>query len=163
MMKASVSILAIACVAVGLGACGGDSGSSLDQASADVVARVEAVCAGLRDELDARGDFPVDDFDPENPSPDALPVVGKYFASANAATEKALQWLRDLDAPTEIQPKLDALTDTMVAQLAGAKEQVAAAQNSDVAGFTATLAAATETIEHVDDTADALGAERCGS
>lgn len=163
MMKASISILAIACIAVGLGACGGDSEPSLDEASADVVTQAESVCATLKGDLDARGEFPVDDFDPANPSQDALPVVGDYFASANAATEKALQSLRRLDPPTEIQPELDALTDAMAAQLASAKQQVAAAQNSDVAGFTATLAAATETIQNVDNAADALGAERCHS
>ncbi len=163
MLKASVSILAIACMAVGLGGCGGDSGSSLDQASADVVAQVEDVCAALQDELDARGDFPVDGFDPENPSPEALPVVGEYFASATAATGKALQSLRDLAAPAEIQPKLDAFTAAMAAQLASAKLQVAAAKKSDVAGFTATLATASQTIENFDQAADELGAEGCRS
>jgi hypothetical protein len=163
MLKASISILTIACMTVGLAACGGDSEPSLDQASADVVAQADDVCAEMRDELDARGDFPVNHFEPENPSPEALPVVGDYFASANAATEKALQSLRNLEPPTEIQPELDALTDAMAAQLASAKVQVAAAQNSDVAGYTATLSAATRTIENVDEAADALGAERCHS
>jgi hypothetical protein len=163
MMKASVLIPAIACVAVGLGGCGGDSEPSLDQASADVVAQVEGVCAALHDELDARGDFPVDGFDPENPSPEALPVVGDYFASATTATEMALVSLRDLDAPAEIRPELDALTVAMAAQLASAKNQVAAAKRSDVAGFTATLATASTTIEDVDEAADELGAESCRS
>ena len=121
-----------------------------------MVTQAESVCATLKGDLDARGEFPVDDFDPANPSQDALPVVGDYFASANAATEKALQSLRRLDPPTEIQPELDALTDAMAAQLASAKQQVAAAQNSDVAGFTATLAAATETIQNVDNAATRL-------
>ena len=160
MMKASVSVIAIACVALGLGGCGGDSEPS---ASADVVAQVEAVCAALQDELDARGDFPVDGFDPENPSPEALPVVGAYFASATAATEEALQSLRDLDAPAEIQPEFDAFTAAMAAQLASAKQQVAAAKKSDVAGFTATLATASQTIENFDQAADKLGAESCRS
>ena len=160
MMKSSVSILVIVCVALWLGGCGGDSEPS---ASADVVAQVEGVCAALQDELDARGDFPVDGFDPENPSREALPVVGAYFAAATAATEKALQALRDLDAPAEIQPKLDAFTAAMAAQLASAQEQVAAAKQSDVAGFTATLATASETIENFDQAADELGAESCRS
>jgi hypothetical protein len=51
----------------------------------------------------------------------------------------------------------------MAAQLASAKNQVAAANRSDVAGFTATLATASATIEDVDEAADELGAESCRS
>ena len=163
MMKTFVSILAIACVTLGLGGCGGGSESSSDEASADAVAQVEAVCAELRDELDARGDFPVNDFDPESPSPEALPVVGDYFASAITATEKALASLRDLDAPAGMKVQLDSFTAAMAAQLANAKKQIAAAKRSDVAGFTATLATASETIETFDQAAGALGAESCRS
>lgn len=150
-------------MAMGLGACGGDAEPSQDQASVDVVAQAQAVYAGLWDKLAARGNFPVDDFDPVNPSPDALPAVGDYFAPAIAATEKALQSLRGLDAPAEIQPELDALTDAMAAQLATVREQVAAAHNRDAAGFIATVAAAAKTTENVDVAADALGAGRCRS
>jgi hypothetical protein len=161
MMKLSARMLVIACLALGLSACGGGSESSTDWASSEVVAQVNGVCAEWRDAVDARGDFPVDDFDPEHPTPEALPAVGEYFASANAATEKALASLRDLDAPEAIRAELDALTAAMDTQLASAKRQVEAARRSDVDAFVATLDAAGGTTESVDDAADALGADDC--
>ena len=96
---------------------------------------------------------------PGKPVAEALPVVGDYFASAITATEKALASLRDLDAPAGMKAQLDSFTAAMAAQLANAKEQIAAAKRSDVAGFTATLATASETIETFDQAAGALGAE----
>ncbi len=155
-------MLVTACIALGLSACSGGSGAAATGVSADVVAQVEAVCAGWRDALDARGDFPVDGFDPEHPASDALPAVGEYFAFANAAGAKALVSLRNLDAPEEIRAEFAALTVAIEGQLVSARRQVAAARNGDVAGFVATLDAAGAATETVSDAADALGAESCG-
>jgi hypothetical protein len=146
------------CLAIGAGACGDDE-SSDDTAA--TVEQVEEICTGWKATLDERGDFPVDDFDPENPSPDDLPAVGEYFASGEPAAEEAIAELRALSPPAEIEADVDALASALEQQLEGAKTQASAAQAGDVAAFTATLDGVGASQEAVKEAADQLGTPSC--
>jgi hypothetical protein len=163
MPRTIVTTLAILCVGLGLSACGGDSDGSADDASADLVAQVNTICDEWQESLDARGEFPVEGFDPENASADDLPAVGDYLTKSTAAGETALTSLRELDPPDEARSDLDDLVGAFEAQLESASRQTRAALDGDVAGFTATLDEAGPTTEAVDDAAEALGASSCSS
>ena len=146
-------------MAVAVSACGGGDDSS--DAAAATVDQVEGICADWKATVDERGDFPVDDFDPENPSPDDLPAVGAYFASGESAAEQAIAELRALSPPAEVQADVDALVSALEQQLENAKTQASAAQAGDVAAFTATLDEASAAIEAVEEAADEVGTPSC--
>jgi hypothetical protein len=103
----------------------------------------------------------VDNFDPENPSPDDLPAVGDYFAAGIEANEEAIATIDGLVVPSEIEPQVDALVEALQAELAGLKTQTAAAQAGDVEAFKATLEPAASGQENVEAAADELGATSC--
>ena len=147
------------CLAVGASACGGDD--EPNDATAATVEQVNGICTDWKATLDERGDFPVDEFDPENPSPDDLPAVGEYFASGEPAADEAIAELRALSPPAEVEADIDALVSTLEEQLENAKTQAAAAKTRDVAGFTATLDAASTSMEAVKEAADELGTPSC--
>ena len=148
-------------VAFGATACGGDDSSELDTDSTAAVAQINSTCDDWRAALDARGDFPVDDFDPDNPSPEDLPAVGDYFASGFDANEKAISAIGNLSVPSEIQEQVDALVDALENELESAREQASAAKASDVEAFKATLETAAASQEAVEDAADELGGSSC--
>jgi hypothetical protein len=126
-----------------------------------VIEQIDGICAEWKDALDERGDFPVDDLDPESPSPDDLPAVGEYFASGESAAEEAIAELRQLSPPGDVEAEVDALVTALEQQLESAKVQTAAARASDVAAFTSTLPSASSSQEAVQEAADDLGAEGC--
>lgn len=162
MPRTIVMLVASLCVGLGLSACGGDSDGAADDATAALVAQVNTICDEWRDSLDARGAFPVEEFDPERPDANELPAVGAYLAKANAAGETALTALRKLDPPSGARGELDDLVAAVDVQLRSASRQTQAALATDVDGFIATLAEAGPATEAVDDAADALGASSCG-
>ena len=140
---------------------GGDDNDESGGPSAAVIEQIDGICADWKDALDERGDFPVDDFDPENPSPDDLPAVGEYFASGESAAEEAIAELRRLSPPADVEADVDALVTALEQQLESAKVQAAAARASDAAAFTATLPSASSSQEAVQEAADDLGTEGC--
>jgi hypothetical protein len=157
-IRALTLSLVSVCLAIGAGACGDDEPSD---DTAATVEQVEEICTDWKATLDERGDFPVDDFDPENPSPDDLPAVGEYFASGEPAAEEAIAELRALSPPAEIEADVDALVSALDQQLEGAKTQASAAQAGDVAAFTATLDGVGASQEAVKEAADQLGTPSC--
>ena len=68
----SVTVVVL-CLAIGASACGDDDSGGSTDASAAVIAQIDEICADWKDALDERGDFPVEDFDPESPAPEDLP------------------------------------------------------------------------------------------
>ena len=84
--------VAAVCLLLGVSACGGDESDSSD-ASAAVVEQIDAICDDWRETLDAREEFPVADFDTENPAAEDLPKVGDYCLGQSAA-EDALESIR---------------------------------------------------------------------
>ena len=156
----SVAVAAL-CLALGAGACGGDDSADSSNASAAVIAQIDAICVDWKDALDERGDFPVEDFDPESPAPEDLPAVGNHFASGEAAADDAIAEIRGLSPPADIAAEVDALVAALERQLKSAKAQAVAARASDVAAFTATLEDASSSQEAVQEAADDLGTEGC--
>ena len=160
--KVAVTFAAAAIVALGASACGG-SDDSADSDSEAVGARVAEICAERVQALAARGEFPVEDFDPENPDPADLPAVGEYFAQGLERTEpEALVALRGISATGEQRMQLDALIAAWETEYANARTQVDAALASDVDGFVATLEDASDSKEKTTDAASALGVSDCG-
>lgn len=74
-------------LAIAASACGGNDSDESGHGSAAAIDPVQEICTDLREAIDERGDFPVDDFDPENPAPQDLPAVGEYFAALAIARE----------------------------------------------------------------------------
>ena len=93
--------VAAVCLLLGVSACGGNDSDSSD-ASAAVVEQIDAICDDWREALDAREEFPVEDFDTENPAAVDLPPVGDYLASGQSAAEDALESIRNLSAAAEV-------------------------------------------------------------
>ena len=148
-------------LALGASACGGDDSDASSDASADVVEQIEEICTDWRETLDERGGFPVDGFDPANPSPEDLPTVGEYFASGHPAAEDAIAKLRQLSPPADVEARIEALVSAVEQQLESAKNQASAALVADVAAYQATLDEAASSLEAVQDASDQLGAQSC--
>ena len=108
--------VAAVCLLFGVSACGGNDSDSSD-ASAAVVEQIDAICDDWREALDAREEFPVEDFDTENPAAVDLPPVGDYLASGQSAAEDALESIRNLSAAAEVQAEVDALVSALERQL----------------------------------------------
>jgi hypothetical protein len=156
----SVTVVVL-CLTIGASACGGDDSGGSTDASAAVIAQIDEICADWKDALDERGDFPVEDFDPESPAPEDLPPVGNYFASGEAAADDAIAEIRGLSPPADFAAEVDALVAAFERQLNSAKAQAVAARASDVAAFTATLEDASSSLQAVKEAADDLGTEGC--
>jgi hypothetical protein len=154
----SVTVVVL-CLALGASACGGDDEST--DASAAVVEQIDAICTDWEQALDSLGEFPVEGFDPEHPSPQELPAVGNFFASGQAAAQEAIAKLRELSPPADIEADVDALISALDRRLTSAKEQASAAQAGDVAAFTATLDEVDSLQQEVKDATDEVGAESC--
>ena len=153
----------IALLALTVSSCGGSDSSSSSSLSAEseaAIEQIETICDDAASEArEARGDFPVADFDPEHPDPAGLPAVGNYFSIGHAIWDKALVDARAVTVHAEIQPQVDALLSAVESDLALAKSQAAAAKASDVDGFVATLPKVDESAAVVDEAADELGAD----
>jgi hypothetical protein len=165
MMTGRLVVAAVAATMLLLAAvsCGGsdDAAEASDEA---VRAQVEEVCADRSSSFADRGEFPVEDFDPENPDPADLPAVGEYFAVGLEGSEPdALVALRGISATGQQREQLDALITAWEIEYENARAQVDAALASDVDGFVATLAAAAASKEDARNAASALGVSDCGS
>jgi len=161
MLKVLAMALLAACLALATSACGGENEDSADEAATLVADQLTAICDEWRAALDARGDFPVEDFDPESPSAEDLPSVGDYFGSGIPAQEEAIAAMQALDVPVEVQPQVDDLVSAVEQGLASVRKQVAAARAGDVDGFVATLEEASAAIEGTRDAANAVDAGNC--
>jgi hypothetical protein len=162
MMTGRLVVAAVAATMLLLAAvsCGGSD----DAAEEAVRAQVEEVCADRSSSFADRGEFPVEDFDPENPDPADLPAVGEYFAVGLEGSEPdALVALRGVSATGQQREQLDALIAAWEIEYANARTQVDAALASDVDGFVATLDAAAASKEDARTAASALGVTDCGS
>jgi len=153
----SFAVVAAASLTVGASACGGDDSEGSSDASAAVIEQIEGICSDWKNTLDERGDFPVEGFDPEDPSPTDLPAVGNYFASGNRATEEAIAKLRELSPPADIDDEVESLVAALEAELESAQVQTSGAQAGDVEAFIATLDDAASSQEAVEEAADELG------
>jgi hypothetical protein len=122
---------------------------------------VNQTCRDWHDQLDSRGDFPVKDFDPENPKADQLPLVGDYFATAQPAAEDGLSRLRQLSPPADLQTKVAALIAALQAQSENANAQIQAAHAKDVGGFQATLGPSRSLHDAVEKAENTLGSSEC--
>ena len=153
-----VVLVLVTALAVAAAGCGGGDSPTLSAESQAVVDEIENICNDASAKVDAaRGEFPIADFDPKNPNPADLPAVGNYFAVGHPIWDEALQEARGLTVPAEIQAQVDTLLTAVERELANAKAQAKAAQESDVAGFTATLEEASSSSDAVTEAADELG------
>jgi hypothetical protein len=148
-------------VAAGLSACGG-SDEPTDSTADAVAGQVQEICDERALSFAARGEFPVDDFDPESPDPADLPAVGDYFAAGLTEPPRAIAELEGIAATGEQREQLDALIEAWEAEYAGLRAQVDAALGADAEAFVATLDDAAASKAAVDDAATALGVPDCG-
>ena len=100
-----------------MSACDGDDSDSSD-ASATAVEQIDGICDDWRETLDTREEFPVEDFDTQNPAAEDLPRVGDYLASGQPAAEAALESIRNLPPSAEVQAEIDALVAALERELA---------------------------------------------
>jgi hypothetical protein len=152
-------ILAALCAALALTACGDDDGDDLSAESRAAIDDIEEICDGWKKSLEARGEFPVDGFDPDDPKADELRKVGAYFVSGQPIAAQAMADLRAVPVPAEIKSDVDSLLAALDAEVAWAKVQTTAAAAGDIPAFKATLKDAASTNQTVEDAADQLGAE----
>ena len=152
--------IAAVCLLLGVSACGGDDSDSGD-ASAAAVEQIDAICDDWRETLDAREEFPVEDFDTENPAAEDLPTVGFYLASGQPAAEAALASIRNLPPSAEVQAEIDALVAALERELASLKAQTGFAQAGDVEQFVASLDEAVASQGAVEAASEELGATSC--
>ncbi|MEX0783224.1 MAG: hypothetical protein WD557_11280 [Dehalococcoidia bacterium] len=157
MRRRALIFTAVACLALGATACGDSEPDESERA----IEAIDEICDDWRLKLDERGGFPLDDFDPENPSPEELRTVGDYFGSGELAAEEALTALRELSPPIEIEADVNALISALEFQGEAARMQAHAARAGDVEGFKATLVDAGDTKATVKTAADDLGATKC--
>ena len=159
-----VRLLAFAVVAVclllGGSACGGDGSGSSDASDA-VVEEIDAICDDWRETLDAREEFPVADFDTENPAAADLPPVGDYLASGQSAAADALESIRDLSPSADVQADVDALVLALERELESLKAQTGFAQAGDVEQFVASLDEAVASQGAVEAASEQLGGTSC--
>jgi hypothetical protein len=153
--------LVLACLTLAAGACGGDGGPELSEESAAAVDLINAACAHWNSTIETRGEFPVPNFDAENPRVDELPLVGDYFAAGHPARDEMIAAIATLDVPGEIEPRFDALVAALTTAQENAKKQAAAAQAGDADAFVATLDDADASQQAIEDAADELGADEC--
>jgi hypothetical protein len=140
---------------------GGDGPPDLGPEAAAAVKEINAACKEWNALVEARGEFPIRNFDAERPDADDLPAVGDYFAEDHPAREEMIAAIAALDVPGEIEQRHAALVAALERGHETAKEQAAAAQAADVDGFTATLDRADASRQEIDEAADALGASEC--
>ena len=152
-------VLAGLCVTLTLTACGDDDGGDLSVESRAAVDDIEDICSNWKKSLEARGDFPVDDFDPEDPKADELRKVGAYFVSAQPIAAQAMSDLRAVQVPAEIKPGVDRLLTALDEEIAWSKVQTSAAEAADIAAFKATLKDAAATNQKVEDAAEEFGSD----
>jgi hypothetical protein len=127
-----------------------------------LTAQIRETCDARASSFAGRGEFPVNNFDLENPEPADLPAVGDYFAAGLTEQQQAIAELKALTATGAQREHLDALIDAWEAEYAGAQAQIKAARAADVEGFVATLDDAAATNAAVADATDALGVPDCG-
>jgi hypothetical protein len=161
MVTRRLATLGLALLILAASACGGDDAEELSPASAAAIEQIEAICADWHATLDRRGDFPVSNFDPENPAPDDLRTVGAYFAAGHPAGDAAIASIDGLTVPDEIEPRVEALVMALARQQEGSKAQARAAQAGDVEAFKATLDGVAPANDAIEDAANELGAESC--
>ena len=152
--------VAAAVVVAGVSACGG-SDESADSASEAVTTQVQEICDGLALSFADRGEFPVEDFDPEDPDARDLPGVGDYFAAGLDELPRAVAELETISATGELREQLDTLMEAWGAEGANARVQVDAALAADVDAFVATLDTAAASKEASTEAASALGVPDC--
>lgn len=155
----SFAVIAV-CLTLGASACGGDGSESVD-ASAALIGQIDGICDDWRERVDERGPFPVESFDPEDPSPGDLPAVGDYFAAGHPAAEETIAELRHLSPPSSLAADVETLVSAVERQLENGKTQASAARIGDVAAFTATLEEAVSSQEDLEEAADELGTPGC--
>ena len=155
--------VAAVCLLLSVSACGGDDSDSSDAsaASAPVGEQIDAICDDWRETLDARGEFPVEDFDTENPAAEDLPTVGDYLASGQSGAEDALESIRQLSPSADVQAEIDALVSALERVLKSLKAQTGFAQAGDVEQFVASLDEAVASQGAVEAASEDLGATRC--
>ena len=161
-MRVRLLALAVAavCLLLGVSACGGGDSDSSD-ASAAVAEQIDAICDDWREALDAREEFPVEDFDTENPAAVDLPPVGDYLASGQSAAEDALESIRNLSASADVQAEVDALVSALERELESLKAQTGFAQAGDVEQFVASLDEAVASQGTVEAASEEIGATSC--
>ena len=152
--------VAAVCLLLGVSACGGDDSDSSD-ASAAVVEHIDAICDDWRETLDAREEFPVEDFDAENPAAEDLPPVGDYLATGQSAAEDALESIRNLAPSADVQAEMDALVSALERKLESLKAQTGSAQAGNVEQFVASLDEAVASQGAVQEASEELGATSC--
>ena len=138
--------------------CGGSDSSSFSAESQSAIQKIQRICTETSAKVDdAQGDFPVSDFDPNDPDPADLPAVGNYFAVAHPYWDDALARARTVPVPDEIAAKVDALFAAVAKDLEIGKSQTVAARSSDVTAFEATLSEVDASQAAVKEAADELG------
>jgi hypothetical protein len=157
----AVAALVATCLVLVAGCGGGDETPELTGASAAAVEQINAACERWNAVADARGEFPLPDFDAENPSAEDLPIVANYFAATHPARDEMIATISQLVVPPTIQAEFDDLVTALARGQISAREQVAAARVGDVDGFVATLDEADTSQQAIDDAADDLGATEC--
>lgn len=144
-------------------ACSGstDEATPTTTVARSVIPEVEAACKAQATAFDQREPFPLEDFDPEHPNPEQLPVVGAFFTSSNHIGDSFIETLVKLSPPTAEKAKLGALISASKAQRQMSRTQEAAAARKDVEAFVATLPKVDALQQDLNAAAKALGATSC--
>jgi hypothetical protein len=117
-----------------LSACGGSSsGGKVGGAFRD---RANAVCAPAVAALKEHP-FPIQNFDPQNPTADQLRIVADYFSTYRGP--EVGKKLEQLGEPKKGAAAWDRLRDVVRQSDANAQTQIAVARAGDVQGFKATV------------------------
>jgi hypothetical protein len=151
-MRRPAALTAIVAILLGLGGCGGGSGSDSktftikSTGAAHPVEgtrfgkRVGAICFRRAAELGSLPRFPNPQFDPLHPAPSELPEVGRFFEQNQVpAFQKLIVALRKVDPPPAYEKRYDEFVTQLESLVANLKRQAATAKSSDVNGFVAAI------------------------
>jgi hypothetical protein len=126
--------------AIALAGCSAGHTEHAHALATSFLARANAICAtAVR--VQATHPFPIEHFDPTNPSPAQLPIVAAYFSRYGRSHQLAHD-LDDLGEPSSGVDDWQHLRTLIHQVSANADAQIAAGRRHDVAAFESAVAAA---------------------
>jgi len=147
--------------AVVLGGCGGKSGETAGVGD-EFATKAIAICETALKKKQHWQPFPVSDFDPSDPDPARFPEVSNWLTSQVAPTFRSwLSGLQALGTPPSAQEDWTAML-SVIEKIGDLNEdQIAAAGNHDVAGFTAATAELRSTQDALVAASEKAGVPDC--
>lgn len=140
-----ISLLAL--VVAALGGCGGDDGDALT--AAEYRTQANAICAETQEQLD---DVELEGND-----------VAAYFDETIPIAEDRRDRLDDLQPPEELGEAHDRMVSSLDDVIGAAEDLKSAAESTDAEEIQAATARGAEHQESLDDAAEELGVDDCGS